>query len=677
MRLRRRASLVAVTAAVAALVAPLVILAVLRSAFSHFGATGGGSVDYFAVPAPLSGNDPDSTPSGAGIVGTAAALAAAALFALGLAPPPPHIAATLPPPPPVPNLHHSPSRPRAAIALHRASTPPLHLAEVVGASGAGQSGALRVHWHHEDASAAVRRPGFRAACSADLRGDAAAGESELGGWWQTACAAAPAAASWVAERDAMLDGLVPAAGASIRVVAGTQGPDRWIPAGGTRVRCYVADEQLPETHCEARDFALQLDRLPKPSDGGVGLDQHPDAPGLVVGSCLLDRAFWVDRNFGHGAAHWLRAGFASSLHSPGNTTDAAPDNNGRVRCDAWVDTTVYFLMRHDTTNVYHSFQDQLNSFKAYGLFDLDADAVQVVLLDSRSPDGIFADAVWGRLFSGSGRVRDVRELAREALARLPPEVAALDGGPAVCFRRAAFAVHGGVSALSRGARQLTRCPHSPLLAGFADFTRQRLRAEAAVAPALPGTDVTGAGAPTDEDDDGDEDTGGVLRVLYAERGRWSREDVAAGRCLRCIANEPAVVARVAAAMHDVTKAFRGRVGRCHSGVRFTAVDFAELSYVRQAAEAAAADVMVGVHGAGLAHGLVGRRAPRGGMVELRTPLRGRGNFQFRNMVVALGGVYEDVVLDLDDRGKVLEKDLGIVAEAVTRVVRRLCEEAYE
>ncbi|KAI9358908.1 hypothetical protein DFJ73DRAFT_905018 [Zopfochytrium polystomum] len=226
-----------------------------------------------------------------------------------------------------------------------------------------------------------------------------------------------------------------------------------IPAGVSRIKCWTSDPHLPETFCEAMDVALELELIPRVKEGTSypNLDLHPQSEGLIRGSCQKDFHFWK------------KTGLSS------NASES-------IECDAWIDNPVFFLMRNDATNVYHHYQDSLNTFQVYSALGLDAEKTQLVLVDNRVVDGDFVGA-WARIFSGSQRVRDLRELTDEVLRELQDVNGKVGGARpshTLCFRRAVFGVHGGVSPLSRNSNLPSRCPSSPLLKGFADFVRHRV-----------------------------------------------------------------------------------------------------------------------------------------------------------------------------------------------------------
>ena len=108
------------------------------------------------------------------------------------------------------------------------------------------------------------------------------------------------------------------------------------------------------------------------------------------------------------------------------------------------------VSRWDTTNPFQAHHDMLNTFQVYASLNLDPNSIQVVLLDTRYPDGPF-NLAWSRIFLGGKRVVDIRELLRFAARGSPSKT--------ICIRKAIWGVHGGISPLSFQAHKVQHVFH--------------------------------------------------------------------------------------------------------------------------------------------------------------------------------------------------------------------------
>ncbi|KAJ3192010.1 hypothetical protein HK101_007186 [Irineochytrium annulatum] len=219
-----------------------------------------------------------------------------------------------------------------------------------------------------------------------------------------------------------------------------------IHPGTTTIDCAVLDPNVPERYCRTRNLAVRLALVPR-VDAREEFDLNP-LYGAARATCALNETWWFHgRMFGKGGAGWLYSGMEI----------VEPEGE-------------YGEIKWDTTNPYQAHQDFLNTFLVYSALDLDASETQAILLDSRYKDGPFTSA-WSHVFSGSRRLMDIRQLADEVLARLPRH----KPDPVLCFKDAAWGIHGGISPLSRGASRKDFCSSSPLILAFRSFMLDRLR----------------------------------------------------------------------------------------------------------------------------------------------------------------------------------------------------------
>jgi hypothetical protein len=184
---------------------------------------------------------------------------------------------------------------------------------------------------------------------------------------------------------------------------------------------------------------------------------------------------------------------------------------------------------------------------AYNVLGIQPDEVRIVMLDYW-PLGPFK-AIMQKAFSNVNfNVQSIQELAQSA------------GGPNLCFRRALFNLPEYSAAIVKGRPNGDDCSHSELVRGYASHVATRL---GAVTPLT------------------DSDNTRPVSVVFNSRRNYDGRTL-----LRQLTNE-----------QELVDSLRQK----HSSVTVEQVDFAQLSFEQQILKAASADIMVGMHGSGLAH----------------------------------------------------------------------------
>ncbi|KAI8614821.1 hypothetical protein BC830DRAFT_349904 [Chytriomyces sp. MP71] len=395
----------------------------------------------------------------------------------------------------------------------------------------------------------------------------------------------------------------------------------------------------------------------------------------------------------------------------------SPRTTGDIQCDAWVETPVFFISRWDTTNPYQFHQDALNTFLVYSLLNLNPDEIQPVLLDARARDGPFTLA-WSHIFSSSHHLVDIRQLANSSS----------HAGQMLCFRRAVWGVHGGISALSMDGKnsisERNGSHISVLMNAFREFMMDRIRRsvfgergwdqrwlplrvpESYAVPIerLVWSRLDAIKKGVDKSALEREvvaRTGRVIVITYAVRGTGTKlvpESVLLEAQIQGVLesdSQPEPMKHKATKESRLSRTIKNdlqvmfsiqRASRRWSEwgvlwnadlrgmeVQFRAVDFGSLSFVDQVAISSSTDFFIGTHGAHFAHLLYLRRNPVAGVLELQPPERSKGNHQFENLSLRMGHVYGRVRYGRKDVNRLGEVVGGaqhfVSAEEVTEMER--------
>ncbi|KAJ3235280.1 hypothetical protein HDU78_005278 [Chytriomyces hyalinus] len=473
-----------------------------------------------------------------------------------------------------------------------------------------------------------------------------------------------------------------------------------IQSGTSLLRCGILDTNIPQRYCDSRNVAMKLNMVP-PVTNWPGLDLRPPF-GVLEASCHLSENEWFGRGFGDGAAGWMFDGMEI----------VPPQESATIECDAWIDTTLFFISRWDTTNPYQFHQDAMNTFLVYSLLQLHPSKVQPVILDSRNSDGPYT-AAWSHIFSSSRHLVDVRQIRDTITAALKQNTNPLNASPVVCFKRAVWGIHGGISPLSRGGTKKTKCENAPLLFAFRDFMLERIWDAAGVVRGEKGIGGTvGAWRTLPVASLENEDNAGYIfeeevRRLEREQGReqarnFAYETVVVTYAVRNMSTSRSMSEKGilgSTVVHGVAgtkqRGFSqdGRVDRLkriipneaaliqalkewadsydvqEMGIKihFRAVDFAALAFEDQVAIAQGTDFYIGPHGAAFVHLLYLRQLPFAAVLELKPPERGAGNQQFQNLALKMGNQYDYV-----STGSSIDREqMSKISSAATRLLDTL------
>jgi len=224
-----------------------------------------------------------------------------------------------------------------------------------------------------------------------------------------------------------------------------------------------------------------------------------------------------------------------------NKVFAAFDTKPQLNCQAWVEKPALFITRYEYANLYHTMTDWYNTFQTQQIFSLKD--VMVVFLDGHSQSAM--DDGWKTLF---GDIKYVKQFLN---------------GP-TCFRQAYFVPAGYASALSvkfmdSNTRQ---CRKTKWLMDFVQTFLNNLGLEPQIRPHLKKKIVI------------------VFRRDYVAHPRVRKA------ASRKISNE-----------NEILEALRQKFPSCE--VDF--VTFETMNMKQQIATVMNADVLIGVHGAGLSH----------------------------------------------------------------------------
>ncbi|KAI8614822.1 hypothetical protein BC830DRAFT_1169098 [Chytriomyces sp. MP71] len=487
------------------------------------------------------------------------------------------------------------------------------------------------------------------------------------------------------------------------VVFATDGLAR-IKARSSLVSCGIIEREIPHRYCDTRNISLRLSMLPAASSGS----ELPLSFGGLLATCSLNETSWFAGGFGVGAQGWMYNGMDF----------LQPKND--IQCDGWIETPVFFISRWDTMNPYQFHQDALNTFIVYTLLGLTPNEMQVVLLDRRDRDGPFT-LTWSHLFSGSHRLMDLDQVVRAA--------GSAKQNPTLCFQRAVWGIHGGISPLAMDAHhsmaeKVGKVHSSRLLEAFRAFMLEGIRdsvmgtQDDTVPLPMPSRHLVpiekeiwdlmeeGRKSGTIDSDLIATTQRRVIVITYAVRGLYSSGQIPesgvlvpqsqgvrdgdvrpavqegkyrAHKVLRTVSNDAKV-------MEGIRHAARTWESHDKRGIKaqFRVVDFATLSFVDQVAVSSSTDFFIGTHGAHFAHLIYLRRQPRAGVLELQPPERSMGNYQFENLSLRLGHIYESVRYgwkDVTPEGKILGPshravsgdEMEAIQVAVTQILSKLAE----
>jgi hypothetical protein len=418
-----------------------------------------------------------------------------------------------------------------------------------------------------------------------------------------------------------------------------RGASEVICDGASRVTCFLHQDSSTERLCYVSSGAtLDLERILRNKQGELSTDNWR---GAVEARCELTRPdALADREFGNGGQRLFQHAFRS------RGADA-------LACDGTFAHDVLFVDRYDEKNLFHAHEDMLQTFTAFAVLGMRTADALVVRVDNlrEGPFRLFWDHVVSEL-NGPPSAEDLRsrdapfdsaELApfvRAVLAGRPPAEPLnatqkqLSAGRACITGRAVFAVHAGVSPLSRGIGMRTQCScgDAALILGFRDFMLKRL--------SLPDNDALMAEKVR---------AAKPLSIVYASRKGFLREITNEGELLAAITQRLCVKTCLA---------------------EIATINFQNETFVDQIRAARFADVLLGMHGASLTSLIY--LPPDGAVLEFTHRTR-YDNHHFQNMAAYIG--VEHQFLPGDDH--LPQKSIAKAARVVEQVVLQIIAERGE
>lgn len=243
---------------------------------------------------------------------------------------------------------------------------------------------------------------------------------------------------------------------------------------------------------------------------------------------------------------WHSGGFTMWQDGWFNSYSTSPPG-APLQCDATIDEMTVFVSRDNWKHLYWQTGTFFNLFVAYNVLGVQPDDVRIVLLDYW-PLGPF-EAIMQKAFSNINfKVQSIQDLAKSK------------GVSSLCFRRALFNLPEYSAAIVKGRPNGDDCSHSELVRAYASHVATRL---GAISPMT------------------DADNLRPTKVVFNSRRNYDGRTL-----LRQLTNEQELV---------------DRLKQSHPAVEVEQVDFAQLSFEQQILKAGSADIMIGMHGSGLAH----------------------------------------------------------------------------
>jgi hypothetical protein len=324
--------------------------------------------------------------------------------------------------------------------------------------------------------------------------------------------------------------------------------------GEAHIRCYkmMPSHQTPEPMnvCLMKNVVLDTTKIRISSTADNNDFYERDKTiffngGALRGDCnqVVPDTAWNSNNFPKTTGNWLVRSWQNGA------TDNPQLCNGKNTINRYM----YFVSRYDTTNLFHAMEDFIHAFMAYSVLNIPLGHVQVVIADGLVV-GPYLD-VWQQLYSRRFPVLQMKEM--------------LTTGPKYqCYKNMMVNVFAAISPLCKQIGMENPCFNSTLVKAFREFfisgynvkylpiSERKLRNE-------------------------------KMRIVVIQRKDYnSDQHVGSRRITRKLRNHDEVVRALKSkfSQHEVLS-----------------VDFAELDFLSQVKLIRTTDVLIGAHGAGLAH----------------------------------------------------------------------------
>lgn len=315
----------------------------------------------------------------------------------------------------------------------------------------------------------------------------------------------------------------------------------------SKMRCWSVqyDNGVPtrpdNTWCAFENVLLDGDRISRknrPTSWGQEFFDFQE--GAIRGSCTKDEKFisQVNRLFQHGL---------EGLY--GSFTEAQNDEDRK--CDEWIEHPVYLVRRWEYHNLYHQMTDFFNAWMASEVTGIPTKQWQVVFNDFHDDDDNPLVGAWQDVFSPDHKVKYLHNLVR--------------AGKRVCFRNLIVALPGYQSSIyisNHHPTQSNGCSNSDLVRAFSRFVVRALGFADKPAPSKPS-------------------------ITFIYRRDHKKNPYHDGRVARKIANDAQLVEKLAEAGGN--------------SITVRGVDFQKMSFRDQIELMRSTNILVGMHGAGLAN----------------------------------------------------------------------------
>jgi glycoprotein 2-beta-D-xylosyltransferase len=322
-----------------------------------------------------------------------------------------------------------------------------------------------------------------------------------------------------------------------------------------RSSCFYSPA-LKSSHCRLADLLVDAPRVNssrggEPLDDVAGRDEDAEFPRYPPSSLRLPCAAVTP---GPSASRWFPFHLARMVTAIGAGSAGA--------CDETFDGVTFILTRYEYANLFHTLTDFYNVYQLARIHKVAAP--RVAIFDGHARGGL--DDVWGALFPDHP-ILWLRDIANRS----------------VCFRDVVL-VHAGYSSplsVFIFDPPPISCAPNYFVKDFANFILRAYGLEHLRPPSH-------AGAP-------------LRVVLELREPRRTHPRQRTPTVARRIANAASVVEAFGAAVGGWGQ--KGEGGAVVRSVEFLPVRFSDLPFVEQLHIARSADVLVGLHGAGLSHAL--------------------------------------------------------------------------
>lgn len=404
-------------------------------------------------------------------------------------------------------------------------------------------------------------------------------------------------------------------------------PDKSLPlqSGQSKIECFPrTDLSVPLTLCVTTNAYIPQSNFINHLNSKDHIFQKDS---FRVGQCSRHKATIPDEVFGTTPKHW----FVSALKVENQTTWT------ERRCDNIVSHPVYFMDRYDTTNLFHASEDMITTFISLALLQqlpdvtnsFNESGVEIVIVDSFLP-GYYME-FWRRL----GQRYRVRFMATDPF----PENS--------CFSKTIHNVHGGVSLLSIfSVGDTTICP-SMLHQAYSAWFRNMFSELGQHGPNRIPDSSKGSNVPSLQNKGTQ-----VHKITFTTRSRYEHSHELGGwQQSRVLRNEEEIIMAIQKKILEWNSKqciYIDSFRNCKSVqtfFTFEVAEFSDMQLTEQLELTLETSILVGVHGAALAHALF-MQPQHTALIEIKPPPQ-QGQFHFHN-IATWNKLFYDAILMLDE-----------------------------